>query len=289
MMRTVCGNRVGVAVLLVSVWLVSASWAGTEKLKIVFIAYQSPDQVVEDVKPVVAYLEKSMGMEVKHYVVSDYAGIVEALRNASADMGFMGPLQYVLAHSMAGAYPILGEVYKGKPSYVSRIFVRKDSGIRSAEDLKGKTIAFVDPISSSGYLYPLKIFKDKGLVRSEATDFFKRIYFAGGDEQAIRSVLNRFVDAAGVGQYSYSLLRPEERDEVISIEESVRIPSHCVVVRKGLRREVVLRLQASLLALNEGPNKHLLERLYSVDGYVKVTHKDYESVERIAREFGFLK
>lgn len=267
----------------------AAGPAPTE-LKIVFIAYQNPDRLMEDVRPVVAYLEEELGLPVRPFVATDYAGVVEALRNQSADVGFMGPLQYVIAHAQAGAYPILGEVYNGKPSYVSRIFVRKDSGIKRPQDLRGKTIAFVDPISSSGYMYPLDIFQRAGLVRDkdEAGAFFRRIYFAGGDEQAIRAVLNRFVDAAGIGQYAYSLLGPQERDEVISIADSQPLPSHCLVVRKDLNPWTVARLQAALLALNQGPHRKLLKHLYNVDGYVKVTHADYESVERVARAYGFL-
>ena len=264
---------------------------GSRQLRIVFIAYENPEQLIDNVKPVVAYLEEQLKMRVKHFVAIDYASVVEALRNETADMGFMGPLQYVMAHDQAGAYPILGEVYQGQPWYVSQIFVRKDSGIRDLKDLRGRTIAFVDPLSSSGYMYPLDIFKQAGLIKDSdaAEKFFKKIYFAGGDEQAIRAVYNKFVDAVGVGQYSYSLLRPEEREEFMILAESKRIPSHCVVVRKGLSSDVVQNLQNALYALNDGQHRKLLMNLYGVDGYVKVTHEDYKEVEEMAREYGFLK
>ncbi len=269
----------------------TASETTTNTLKVVFIAYENPEQLVEEVGPVVHYLEKELRMRVKHFVATDYAGVVEALRNQNADMGFMGPLQYVIAHDQAGAYPILGEVYKGKPTYVSRIFVRKDSGIKKLADLRGKSIAFVDPISSSGYMYPLNLFKQAGLIkqRDKAEEFFKKIYFAGGDQQAISAVYNRFVDAAGIGQYSFNLLRPEQRDQVTYIAESAPIPSHCVVVRKDLDPRTVARLKQAMLALNSGANRKLLQYLYSVDGYIEVSHKDYADVEEIARTYGFLK
>ena len=144
---------------------VATPTAAAGSLRIVFIAYENPDQLIEDVEPVIAYLEKRLGVEVEHFAATDYAAVVEALRNESADVGFMGPLQYLMAHQEAGAYPILGEIYNGSPTYVSRIFVRKDSGIRALQDLRGKTIAFVDPISSSGYLYPLEIFIEAGLIQ----------------------------------------------------------------------------------------------------------------------------
>ena len=264
---------------------------GPDQLKIVFISYDNPEQLIDNVKPVVAYLEEQLGMDVKHFVATDYAGVVEALRNETADMGFMGPLQYIMTHDQAGAVPILGEVYNGQSWYMSRIFVRKDSGIKSLKDLRGRTIAFVDPLSSSGYMYPLDIFKQAGLIKDKnsAETFFKKIYFAGGDEQAIRAVYNKFVDAAGVGQFSFSLLQPQEREEFITIGDSKRIPSHCVVVRKGLSPEVIDKLQNALFALNDNEHKKLLKNLYGVDGYVKVTHEDYKEVEEMAREYGFLK
>ena len=264
--------------------------ADDTQLRIVFIAYQNPNQMLENVQPVVDYLEEALKVDVKHFVATDYAGVVEALRNETADAGFMGPLQYVMAHHHAGAYPILGEVYGDSPTYSARIFVRKDSGIRTLQDLSGKTISFVDPISSSGYMYPLDTFRSAGLISrpEDADKFFKRVYFAGGDEQAIRAVFNRFVDAAGIGEYAYSLLRAEERDEIIHIAESRPLPSHCVVVRKGLSRERAQALQRSLLALNDGPRRDLLRNLYNVDGYVPVTHETYAEVERLAREYGFI-
>jgi len=52
-----------------------------KQLKIVFIAYENPEQLVEDVKPIIAYLEKTLNMDIKHFIATDYAGVVEALRN----------------------------------------------------------------------------------------------------------------------------------------------------------------------------------------------------------------
>lgn len=280
------------AIVVLALWgsFGSCPSAAQEPFKIVFIAYENPNQLLEDVGPVVDYLEKALGRQVKPFVATDYAGVVEALRNGSADAAFMGALQYLLAARHGGAEPILGEVYSGSTTYRSRIFVRKDSGLQSPADLKGKTIAFVDPVSSSGYLYPLVIFKDAKLIsgRDEADSFFRRTYFAGGDEQALRAVLNGFVDAAGIGEFAFDLLRGTERDQVAWIAESRPIPSHCVVVRQGLDGKVRKAFKEALLALNEGPDKPLLDRLYGVDGYVEVTPETYEEVEALAAAEGFL-
>ncbi|MFQ5526484.1 MAG: phosphate/phosphite/phosphonate ABC transporter substrate-binding protein [Thermoanaerobaculia bacterium] len=263
---------------------------GTKPLRIAFIAYQNPDQLLESVEPVTEYLKAELGRPIEAFAATDYAGIVEALKAGSADAGFMGPLQYVIAHHQSGAVPILGELYNGAPTYVSHVFVRKDSGIESLEDLEQTSMAFVDPLSSSGYMFPLDTFLQAGLIESprSAEDFFRKIYFAGGDEQAIRAVLNKFVDAAGVGQYSVKLLRPEEREQLVAIASSRPIPSHCVVVRAELDAETASELQQALLGLNQGDHQELLRNLYAVDGYVEADHETYRSVEALAREYGFL-
>ncbi len=264
--------------------------AAADEFRIVFIAYQNPDQLAENVEPVIQYLEGALGMKVKKFVATDYAGIVEALRNNSADAGFMGPLQYVIARREAGAIPLLGELYYGKDTYTSHIFVRKDSGIDSLGGLKGKSIAFTDPLSSSGYLYPLSVFKDQKLIPGAPEEFFRKIYFAGGDEQAIRAVYNKFVDAAGVSQYSSNLLRIHERDQMMVLGESRPIPSHCVVVRKGLDTALQEKFKNALLALNdEGPNHKLLTNLYGVSGYVPISDETFADVRRMAAEYGFIK
>lgn len=285
-------SAVAVAVALLVLLALPEECRAGEPLKIVFIAYQNPDQLIENVEPVVEYLEKRLDVTgIRHFAATDYAGVVEALRQGTADVGFMGPLQYVMARQQSGAYPILGEIYNGSSTYVSKLFVRRDSGIGKPADLRGKTIAFVDPISSSGYMYPLDIFKTAGLIssRDDADDYFKRIYFAGGDEQAIRAVLNGFVDAAGIGQFAWSLLRGDERDAVHAIADSRPIPSHCIVVRKGLDKKVVDSLREAFLALNDGPDHGLLRHLYGVDGYVTVDHSTYAEVEKVAREYDFLR
>ncbi len=268
----------------------AAAETAQSPLRIAFIAYQNPDQLLENVAPVARYLESALGRPVETFAATDYAGVVEALKNETADAGFMGPLQYIIANRQAGARPILAELYNGSATYESHVFVRKDSGIDSLAELEGKTIAFVDPLSSSGYLYPLQTFVTADLIDSAgaADSFFRKVYFAGGDEQAVRAVLNRFVDAAGVGQYSVGLLRPEEREAMRILGRSRPIPSHCVVVREGLDEGSAQALQEALLALNEGPDRPLLRHLYSVDGYAEATHKTYSDVEALARELGFI-
>ncbi len=261
-------------------------------LRIALIPIENPERLVDNVKPTFSYLQEQIGRRISYHVTLNYSAAVEALRSDKADVVFMGPLAYVLAHAQTGAEAVLGEIYVGRAHYYAKIFVRKDSGIKTLADLKGKTIAYVDPISSSGYMYPHAIFQKAGLLQNTDTPaggFFKRVFFPGGDQQAIQSLFNKHVDAAGVGEFSLDLLSLEARDAVTVIATSVQIPSHCVVLRKGLDKTLVDQFVKAMMTLNKPEHKGLLKQLYGTGGYVKVDHSTYASVEKMAREFGFLK
>ena len=101
-------------------------------------------------------LSKSLDMPVKPFVAADYNGVIEALRAKRLDVAYLGPFSYVLGTTVADieAFAVAETKKAGRTSYHSLIVARKDSGIKSVPDLKGKTFAFVDPSSTSGHLFP---------------------------------------------------------------------------------------------------------------------------------------
>ena len=260
-------------------------------LVLAFIPQENPDKLIGDIDAIIDYLEEEMGAPVKGFVAQDHAAAVEALRNGEADISFMGGLPYVLAHAETGAQVILAELYRGKPNYHGRIFVRKDSGIEKVEDLRGRSIAFADPISESGYLYPLEIFVGAGLLKrgQDPHDFFGQVYFAGGYQQAIQAVAEGFVDAAGVSIYALMLLPPDQQSKVRSIALTPPIPSHAVIARKGIDPALRDAFVAAMLKLNRPEHRYLLKHVYGPEGYVRAQPADYERVADLARAYGLIK
>ncbi len=124
--------------------------AAEQTLTLAFIPQENPEKLLGDIEVITDWLADEIGVPVKGYVTLDHAAAVEALRSGGADISFSGALPYVLAHDQVGAEVLLSEVYRGRPSYVARIFVRKDSGIDDLAALEGRTIAFADPISEFG-------------------------------------------------------------------------------------------------------------------------------------------
>lgn len=271
-------------------WMSSVSADETPALRLAFVPQESPEKLLGDIEVVTKWLSEQMGTPVEGFVTFDYAAAVEALRNGEADISFMGALPFVLAEKQVGAVPLLSEVYRGQASYSGRVFVRKDSGIKTLSDLKGKDIAFADPVSESGYLYPLDLFVQAGLFESAsaADGFFGNSFFAGGYQQAIQAMVNGFVDAAGTSQYSDLFLTPEQQREITVIAESAQIPGHAVVARPGLDSAVQARFVEVMLSLNAAEHRPFLQYLYGPDGYVLSDPAVYEGVRAMARRYGYL-
>ncbi len=262
----------------------------TTRLRIALVPQENPEKLLGDVSTVTAVLTERLGVTVEGIVTFDHAAAVEALRNGDADISFMGALPFVLAEAQMGAEAVLSEVYRGSPTYKGRVFVRRDSGLDSLASLKGRDIAFADPISESGYLYPLDLFIQAGLIKSpdKAEDFFGRVFFAGGYQQAMQAMSSGLVDAACASEYAELLLAPNKQAEVTWIEETMPIPAHLVVARPDMDANLKRRFVDELLALNRPENRHLLAYLYGPDGYVTTDSAAYQGVREIAQRYGLL-
>ena len=288
--RRLAMKTMGTVALLAGFAPASAARAADGALTLAFIPQENPEKLIGDIDVITGYLGERIGVPVEGFVTLDHAAAVEALRGGTADISFTGALPYVFAHDAFGAEVLLAEVYRGSSTYSSRLFVRKDSGLATLEDLRGKTAAFADPISESGYLYPLEILAEAGLLDPNADPhgFFGQVYFAGGYQQAIQAVANGLVDVAGVSEFSDMLLTPEQQTEVHWIAESSPIPSHAVIARPGLDGSLKTAFKDAMLELNEPENRHLLKHVYGPDGYVDTDHQAYAPVAEIARRYGLL-
>jgi phosphonate transport system substrate-binding protein len=220
-------------------------------------------------------------MPVKVTVASDYAAVVEALRNRTADLAFTHPGGYVLASREAKATIVAKNLWHGKSTFTSRIFVRKDGGVRQLEELRGKTIAFVDPTSSSGYIYPMALLIQRGLVKNrDPKSFFRDVVFAGGHDAAMRALVNGHVDAIA----SFDLAReqylkdPAERERIVFIAETPPIPEAGIAARDGLDPPTLARVRAALLSIRGPAHADLLKRLYDIDGFEPADDREYDPV-----------
>jgi len=148
---------------------------------------------------------KLLGVEVKLFPAADYDGVIQGLLGGTLDAAELGASGYakVYLKDPKAVDPVLTtQQTDGSTGYHSIMIARKDSGMTTLADSKGKTLAFADPDSTSGYLVPVAALpKDLGMPVKE---FYSKTDFAGGHEQVVLAVLDKKFDVgvtwtSGVG------------------------------------------------------------------------------------------
>ena len=244
-----------------------------------------------------SYLEENLEIPVKFYPASDVAGIIHGLLGKTLNYASVGPSAYAAMYidDPDAVEPIITiKETDGSNGYKSAMYVRKDSNIYSIEDMRGKSIAWSDPNTTSGYLVPSFELHQRGLVPSE---FFSRTGFAGGHEQAIIAVLNGQYDAGATwvsGQgaveegYTRGVFRNMIKKGLLDMDKlrviwlSKFIMNGPHVIRKDLPVEFKEELIKHNLDLQEKDEQCFKEITFGESqGFIKVSHKNYENIVEI--------
>ena len=200
-----------------------------------------------------AKIEDALGVPVKLFTPADYDGVIQGLLGGTIDMAWLGASAYAktyLTDPNAVEVKLTKQNADGSTGYYSIGFARKDSGITTIENAKGKVFAFGEPNSTSGYLVPAAELQTK---YGKLEDYFAEVKFSGGHEQTIVGVANGTF-AAGVswadGQgnwedgYNSGAFRKAadaglvEMNDLVEIWRSALIPEGPMVVRAALPADV---------------------------------------------------
>jgi phosphonate transport system substrate-binding protein len=238
----------------------------------------SASDIESQAKDLEKFLEEKTGYDVQIYVPTSYAGTVEALRFGKADLAFMSAWPSYLAVQKAGATldlaevreVVIGEDLVSETYYFSYWVVPKDSLYNTLEDLKGKKAAFPSPLSTSGYVTPMKSLVDLGLVTVESgkeidpKTYFSDVVFAGGYGQAWEALKANTVDVSIIAGDVSEKLYHEVRDNTKVIHEQGPIPSHGVVFSKDIDPQVKSNIKNALLEIGkDDQSKQIMRKLVS--------------------------
>lgn len=262
-------------------------------LRIGFVPSENVQQVAQNAQPIVDILQKKLALEVQPFVATDYTGVVEALRANRLDVAFLSPASYVLARSEANVQVVLKSHRKGSPYYYAAIITQADSGIRTLGDLRNKTFAFGDPLSTTGHVFPKKMFKENGI---DPVKDFKNVIYSGGHDATVLAVLNRKVDAGATfanftdgkdAAWIQYLKNPEEQKKIRAIAYSEPIPADNLVINANVDPTLAKKIEEVFLELSRDPGgKKMLRDLYQIDGFVAATDQDYDSIREAFRIAG---
>jgi len=246
------------------------------------LSTESSQEILRRWSPILAQLEKDLGISVKHVQATDYRGTIEALKFKKAELGHLGPKSYVEAtnNNYANVEAIVQvQQANGALGYRSCLIVHQDSDIFAPEDMAGKTFAFNDPNSTSGYLVPSAFFMMEMGV--DPKKYFSKLTFSGSHEASIIAVANKKVDVASTNLPDLAQLVRESkvpRGALRVIWVSKLIPLDPVVARKDLPASLRAAVQESLVTMKSRHPEAFAQGGAFLGGFVKVDDSKYQVV-----------
>ncbi len=241
-----------------------------------------------------ARLEAELGVPVKLFTPADYDGVIQGLLGGTLDYAWLGASGYAkvyLTDPDAVEVKLTKQNVDGSTGYYSIGFTRKDTGIASMDEAKGKVFAFADPNSTSGYLVPGA---ELAATYGDLTSYFGEVKMSGGHEQTIVGVANGDFDAGvawadGLGNwedgYNSGAFRKAadaglvDMSNLVEIWRSALIPEGPMVVRKALPQEVkdkVTQLTADLWETD--PECAYAVAAGEAKDFVPVEHSAYDGI-----------
>ena len=234
------------------------------------------------------YLAEALGRPVRSVDRVDWTAREQMLHSGKADFGFVCGLQYVQVVDrgladldlLVAAVPA-GERYRGEPVYFSDVVVKADSPFRTFDDLRGRSWAFNEPTSHSGY----NVARYHVALKGVPVGFFRQVVSGEAHQNSLRLVARGMVDAAAIDS---TVLEQELLDHPV-LAEQVRIvdslgpsPIPPGVIARGVPATVRRALRAALLAMHQYAEGRRVLALARYARFAAVTDLDYDRIREMA-------
>lgn len=241
-----------------------------------------------------AYLHARTGLHFRSSVPTNFIAVVEAFGAGKADIAIMNTFSYLLANTKYNAHAALKVVRRdGELSYRGQLLARAGEDINSLEDLRGRRIAYVDPSSTSGYIYPKALLQQRGIVTGEEV-------FANKHDNVVTMIYQRQVDA-GATYYSPADKKtgelldararvkaqfPDVFEKIKILELTEPIPNDPVVFRDKFPADVERRIIDALLAYaGTARGKASLMDIASVEGLAPSSDAEYADMRKLVTTY----
>ncbi len=229
--------------------------------------------------PLFKMLTEEVGAEFEWIGSKSYDAVIEHVTSGRADIGYVGPFAYVDAQDNHGVQLICRTLSKKKQEfYHSMIVTRRDSGINSLEDLRGKRFSFTDPKSTSGFLFPMARLKKEGLREED----FGEIRYLKRHANSLLAVHKSHVDA---GATSYTAIDKVDIDfdDIRILWKSEPIYRGPWIANKDLPAPIVDKIRTAMFKASNADNAEQIFEGLTTKGFVEGRDSDYDNVREVIR------
>jgi phosphonate transport system substrate-binding protein len=250
------------------------------KLVVALLPDESPATIIKDNEKLKEYLGETLGKEIELVVTTDYSSMIESMRKGHIDIGYFGPLSYVLLkQKMDGVVPFAAKLDKGEPTYQAVVIAGAATGIKSLADVKGNTVAFGDPASTSSHLIPKEMLLSEGGLKA-GVDYKEQ--FVGAHDAVAMAVQNGNAQAGGLSKPILDSLVAKgtiDPGKVKEIALSKPYPNYPWVIRTDLEPALQEQIKKAFYNLKD---EDILKPL-KAEGFAPIEDKDYDVIRDMVK------
>ncbi len=254
-----------------------------EPISLAISAMTSPKETYIYYEKLVEYISQQLGRPIQFKQRKSYKEVNELLKKAVVDIAFICSGAYVYALPEGYMEIIAVPVINNKAYYQAYIIVHKDSPYRQLIDLKNRRFALTDPLSNTGYYYPLRRVKELGFTLHR---FFSKTIFTYAHDYSIQAVARKLVDGASVDGLIFDYLaknNPILVENLRVIEKSEPFGMPPIVVPRGLNPKLKEQLQTVFLNLHrDSKGQQILSQL-NIDRFIRGDTVNYSGILRNKR------
>jgi phosphonate transport system substrate-binding protein len=283
------GLLISLALVLTTSCTTKKAELGSEKnpVKLYFIPSVDAKVIEDNSKLFKDFLEKNTPYKYEVAIPQSFIAVVEAFGTKRADVAAINTFGYILANKKYGAEARITFLRHGSSTYQAQFIAKEGGPIKTIADFAGKKMAFVDPASTSGFLLPKKILKDKNIVPKEEV-------FAMKHDAVVSMIYQGQVDggatfysppAEGVMQDARRLVLtqyPDVEKKIKIVELTEGIPNDPMIFRKDMpedMKKVIVEALMKFVATPEG--RAAFDKCYGVTELKNATDADYEPVKKM--------
>lgn len=251
----------------------------SQTLRIGVGAILSPQGTALSYQPLIDYLGRRMGKPAILVQRKTYQELNDLLIRNVVDLGFICTGAYAEGARNGAMSLLVVPQINGKTTYRAFVIVPAASSAREVADLRGKVFAFTDPLSNTGYLYPLSLLQGMG---QQPETFFGRTIFTYSHDRSMAAVLEGIADGASVDSLVYEFAgkrNPEitRRTKVIWESPDFGIPP--VVVPRTIAPEKKALLKELLLGMHRDAEGEKALAALGVERFVEPEPRLYDAKE----------
>ncbi|GMU95028.1 phosphate/phosphite/phosphonate ABC transporter substrate-binding protein [Ignavibacterium album] len=236
-----------------------------DSIPVIYVAVStmiSPMETFNLYKDVMDYISKHLGIQIEFKQRKTYREVNDLLAENKLDFAFICTGAYLEARNEIPIEILAVPVVNGKPYYQAYVIANEESQISEINQLKGKSFAFTDPLSNTGYSYIINYLKEKN---TSPERFFSKTIFTYAHDYSIQAVKRKIVDGATVDGLVFEYLKHFQPEKIAGVKVILKSREFGIppfVIQKNLDNNIKQKLRSVMLNMHNDPEgKKLLSKI----------------------------